>query len=205
MTDTPSQPDTPQDGETPLETLHLEDASKVATWFVMKLVILTLAVGAGEAYLHSIEWGGWLQEFVASVSVWMLGWVEPGIVRDGNNIIGSRAVLVVTLECTALFAKGLYCVGVIAFPARWRDRGAGFALGILGVGVLNIFRVAGLVLIARRIPGFFDFAHLVLMQWFLVSCVAPLWLVWAVWASRRAKNALSIAASKPKEGANHAE
>ena len=158
----------------------------MATMFVIKLVVFTLALGFGEAYLHQINWGGFLQNGVTHVAGWLVSLFDSTITYQGNIIFASDRMLLVTLECTALFAKGLFCAAAIAFPCTWRARLVGCVVGTVGVAILNVLRISGLALIAQWVPSFFHFAHLVLMQWFLISCVAPLWLAWAVWTSRRA-------------------
>ena len=159
--------------------------SRQATSFVVKIVVLTLALNFGEKYLVHIGWGESFQSAVAAAAASLARVIDRDVSREGTVIGGGSRSLVVSLECTALYAKALFCAGVIAFPARWRQRAFGLIIGVAGVAVLNIFRIAGLVLIARHASSLFHFAHLVLMQWFLISCVAPLWLAWAVWAGKK--------------------
>ncbi|NOT02262.1 MAG: archaeosortase/exosortase family protein, partial [Phycisphaerales bacterium] len=132
-----------------------------------------------------IGWGEWLQDWVATAGAGLASKLTSGISRRGNQIFGGGPILVVTLECTALFAKGLFCAAVYAFPCPWREKVWGFVVGLLGVAAVNVLRIAGLVLIGVYDTDWLEFAHLVLMQWFLISCVAPLWLAWAVWTGRR--------------------
>jgi exosortase/archaeosortase family protein len=176
-----------QDAPKPAETPPPDDAGRVATMFVVKLLGFALVLGFGEAYLKSIQWGLSFQEAVAAVAVGISRVFDSGIHREGNQITGAHAILIVSLECTAVYAKALFCSAAIAFPARWRERLIGCVIGIVGVAALNIFRLVVLILISRGAPQFFDFAHVVLLQWFLISCIAPLWLMWAVWATRREK------------------
>lgn len=163
------------------------DAARKATGFAVKLVALTLIIGFGDAYLHEIGWGAWLQDGIANAGSTVASAFTSGISRRGNQILGGGPILVVTLECTALFAKGLFCAAVYAFPCSWREKAWGFVVGLVGVGAVNVLRIAGLVLIGVYDTDWLEFAHLVLMQWFLISCVAPLWLAWAVWTGRRMK------------------
>ena len=163
------------------------DAARVATMFVIKLVVLTLLVGFGEGYLHQIGWGVELQETVARLVIALVSVVDSEVICEGNQIIGAGPVLLVTLQCTALFATGLFCAAVIAYPCSWSGRVVGLVVGLVGVAIVNVLRITSLVLIARYALGLLHFAHLVLMQGFLISCVAPLWLAWAVWTTRRAK------------------
>jgi len=164
------------------------DAGRQATGFVVKLVVLTLLVGLGESQLHKMGWGHQFQSTVARVSSRLAGLVSDRVTLDGNKIKGGLP-LQVTIECTALYATGLFLAAVIAFPCPWRARLVGFVVGVVGVAAINIVRIAGLVLISIWNAKWFDFAHIVLMQGFLISCVAPLWLAWAMivpkWFSRR--------------------
>ncbi len=167
--------------------------ARVATSFVIKLVVLTLALGFGEAYImhlsqtgHEPDWVYGLREWSAAMGAWLAGLFESEVVLDEVTVTGTGIPLIVSVECTALFAKGLFCAAAIAYPCRLRDTVIGCVVGLVGVAGLNVLRIAGLVLISSWTPKFFHFAHMVLMQWFLISCVAPLWLVWAAWATKRA-------------------
>lgn len=170
------------------------DAGRAATGFVIKLVVMTLALGLGEALLMQQsrtgaepDWLFQLRETVAAIAVRVALLFDDDVRLESVMIFGRQMQLIVSVECTALFAKALFCAAAIAFPARWTHRIVGCCVGLIGVAALNILRIAGLVLIANRAPGFFEFAHTVLMQWFLISCVAPLWLAWAVWSTRRSR------------------
>lgn len=183
----PSRPPTPPPASSP------PPPGRMATLFVVKLLVLTLLVGFGEASLHravsqrrlaAIET---YQAAIAGAAAYLARPFDLAVRLDGQFIYGGEKVLRVTLECTALFAQGLFMAAVVAFPAPWRARMVGIALGIVGVGILNILRIGGLVLVAEQAPDWFHFCHMVLMQGFLVSCVGPLWLVWAVWTVARSR------------------
>lgn len=185
------------DSATPTPQVDGRDAARTATWFVVKLVVLTLALGFGEAYLMQRSQSGgepdWLfqyREWVAAAGAWLARLMDARVKLESVTIHGASMDLIVSIECTALFAKALFCAAAIAYPAGWHERMIGFVVGIVGVAILNVLRIAGLILIANWAPSFFNFAHLVLMQWFLISCVAPLWLAWAVWSTRRRQAAV---------------
>ncbi len=155
--------------------------------FVVKLVVLTLLVGFGEAYLHDAGDLQWLQDVIAFTATKIVNLMGIDVRCAGNDISGAGYPLRVTLQCTALFAKGLFCAAVIAYPCTWSSRWVGLVVGVVGVAMVNVARIVGLVLISYGLPDLFHFAHIVLMQGFLISCVAPLWLMWAVWTGRRAR------------------
>ena len=188
MTEEPPKPEPSTDqAPQPPDAHRSRDAGRAATGFVLKLVILTLLVGFAESYLHQIGWGESFQVWVAKLGGGLASIFTSDIVRTGREIDTDGPPLIVTLECTALFATGLFCAAAIAYPCSWRARLYGLIVGVVGVGAVNILRIAFLVIIAHRVASIFHFAHVVLMQGFLISCVAPLWLAWAVWTTRRAR------------------
>lgn len=167
------------------------DPSRVATLFVVKLVTMALILGFGEAYLAHIGWGLPLQTKIAAIAGAIAQFFDDSIKRVGHQMLSGDTSLIVSLECTALYATALFCSATIAYPARWKDRGVGLIFGVLGVAILNIFRLVVLALVAGWSAKLFNFAHLVLMQWFLISCIAPMWLAWAVWATKRERAAVN--------------
>ncbi len=178
-----------QESETPSSPVE-PDPSRVATLFVVKLVAMALVLGFGEAYLTHIGWGMPLQTTIAAIAGWIAQIFDDSIKRAGHQMLSGDTSLIVSLECTALYATALFCSATIAYPARWRDRGVGILVGFFGVAILNIFRLVVLALVAGWSARLFNFAHLVLMQWFLISCIAPMWLAWAVWATKRERAAV---------------
>ena len=137
-----------QASETPTPT-GSGDAARVATWFVVKLVVLTLLLGLGEALLMQqsrkgaeAEWLFLFREAVATCGAWLAGLLDSNVSRDSVAILGNSMQLVVSLECTALFAKALFCAAAIAYPATWRHRLIGCVVGVIGVAVLNVLRIA---------------------------------------------------------------
>jgi exosortase/archaeosortase family protein len=187
----PSEPRTP-DQQTPQPPTTQQNPGTAATAFVFKLVALTLLLGLAEAYIMQLSRQGrepdfvfHLREAVATLGATLAHVFDSRVQHDSVIITGKSLQLIVSVECTALFAKSLFCAAAIAYPTAWKYRAVGCVIGLLGVFMLNVFRIAGLALISIWFPGFFHFAHLVLMQWFLISCVAPLWLLWAMWATKR--------------------
>ncbi len=93
-------------------------------------------------------------------------------------------VLQVTPECTGIEAVGIFCAGVVAFPCDRIRTIIGLLVGFVGVGLLNILRIAGLILVAGLRPDWFDPAHDALTHLFPLFVVLPLWLCWLLLAFR---------------------
>ena len=92
--------------------------------------------------------------------------------------------MVVTIECAAVLATGLFISAVLAFPGGWQTKLVGVIVGLVGVGLLNLLRIVILAAVAQHLPEWFGLSHDVLMQGFLLIMVTPLWLGWLAWVLR---------------------
>jgi len=104
---------------------------------------------------------------------------------NGTNIQVGSHVLQVTPECSGLEAVGIFCAGVLAFPCGRKKTIIGLLIGIVGVGMLNILRISGLILVAGLRPDWFEPAHDALTHLFPLFVVLPLWLCWLLLAFRK--------------------
>jgi len=113
----------------------------------------------------------------------------PGIQRKGNWLVGPRGSVSIVNDCSPHVAFLLFAAVVVAFPAGWRARLAGMALGALLIHLFNTTRILALMEIQNSKPEWFDFAHTYLWQTgtviALFACFA-LWLRWFVPSPGRA-------------------
>ncbi len=159
--------------------------SRTIRFAIIFTVLVTLA-GASELFLLRSHRGGDFQQLIADVVGGILLRANvPAVVSDTTVRI-ETASIEVALECTGIKATAIFCAGVLAFPCSWRARGIGIVTGLLGVGLLNIARIITLALVSAYRHDWFDQAHAVLMQGFLILFVAPLWIVWMFYANRKA-------------------
>lgn len=81
--------------------------------------------------------------------------------------------------CNGVETALLFCAAVLAFPAPWRARGIGLALGFLAIQALNLIRVVTLFWIGSHRPALFSTAHTVIWQSVVVLAGVLLFLLWA--------------------------
>ncbi|CAN7206076.1 exosortase H [Acidovorax sp. Leaf78] len=74
--------------------------------------------------------------------------------------------------CIVLFAA------VMAFPASWRHKLVGLAVGFVAVQGLNIVRVISLFYLGQWSTPVFNFAHEYLWQALIMLDVLIVWLLW---------------------------
>lgn len=123
------------------------------------------------ATLHSLE----LARFVTSASVRVV---------DTTFAIGSTPVQIVP-DCTPLFPTLLLLGGILAFPASWRAKLVGVALGVVALWIYNMFRIYLLMAVLRYAPAQFDLVHVYLWQSVTLLLVLGCFMLWTRFAEPR--------------------
>jgi exosortase family protein XrtF len=121
----------------------------------------------------------WLSLRVAAVTAGflnVLGW-EAFVAGRHLWMEGISGVLVVD-DCNGVSSLGLFVAFVLAFPGPWRARLWFVPLGIALVYVVNVVRIAGLVVIQAHAPAAFDVAHEVGFTLIFYAAIFGLWVVW---------------------------
>jgi len=131
-----------------------------------------------------------------------LPWVERGFVEpwtefnvktaaalarpfvDGSQAVGTRLIAIGTIPlearkgCDGINALLILCTTILAFPAPWRSRLVGLALGAIAIFLLNAFRIATLLLVAVRWPDRLDFFHVDVWQPAMMLFSFALFILW---------------------------
>ena len=81
--------------------------------------------------------------------------------------------------CNGLETVLLFASAVLAFPAPWKRRLAGLALGFAAIELVNLVRVLTLFWIGAHRPALFSASHTVLWQSLIVLFGVLLFLLWA--------------------------
>jgi len=115
-----------------------------------------------------------LARFVTSAAVQM----EGTIFRIGPTVIQ------IVPDCTPLFPTLLLLGGILAFPAGWRFKLAGVALGIVVLWLYNLLRIYVLMAVLRYAPAQFDLVHVYLWQSVTLLVVLGCFVAWTSFALR---------------------
>jgi len=105
---------------------------------------------------------------------------DPGVRAAGNVISTSTGAFAVSIEagCNGVEATLVLVAAVLAFPASWRHRLLGIAIGTAAVQGLNIVRVISLFYLGQWNFDAFEWAHLYLWQALIMLDVLVVWLLW---------------------------
>jgi exosortase H (IPTLxxWG-CTERM-specific) len=116
--------------------------------------------------------------FVAHEARVVLNLLGEGATVNGQILSSPRFAVAIYNGCNGLEAMLIFVCGVLAFPAPWKRRLVGLALGFLAIQVINIIRVVSLFYIGIHVPSWFSISHVFIWQTLIILAGVVLWLVW---------------------------
>jgi exosortase H (IPTLxxWG-CTERM-specific) len=105
--------------------------------------------------------------------------IGQDITRQGTVLRSPRFAVNIKNGCNGIEAMVILLAAIVAFPAPWRARLGGLAIGIVGIQLVNLIRVMALFLTGAYLPRFFDSSHTVVWQTIVIASAVALWLLWA--------------------------
>ncbi len=90
--------------------------------------------------------------------------------------------------CNGLEAVILYAAAVIAFPAPWKKKAAGVAVGLLLIQIFNILRIAGLAYAGVHCNKYFDILHIYVAQGMTIVVSLVIFLVYLNYVGKPGKS-----------------
>src|SRR5512140_2250987 len=119
-------------------------------------------------------------EGLARVSAALVTLFDPNVAVFGRVLQSTRNAFGVSIEagCNGVEAALILACAMIAFPAPWKYRLVGIAIGLVAVQALNVLRVITLFYVGQWNERAFEWAHLYLWQALVMLDVLIVWLVW---------------------------
>jgi len=140
------------------------------------------------ALLFGLELTPWAQawfvvpwtETLAEVSARLVTLFDPGVVATGKVLRSSTNGFAVSIEagCNGVEATIVLIAAMLAFPATWKRRLMGLAVGVIAVQGLNVIRVISLFYLGQWDRDIFEWAHLYVWQALIMLDVLIVWLLW---------------------------
>lgn len=147
------------------------------------LILFAVLLG-GSFTLVSVNWvndhviepftGG-----IARVSGATLDLLGQDVRMQGTIIRGRRFAVNIRNGCNGVEAMLIFLAAVLAFPAPWRARLVGLAIGVVAIQAVNLVRVVALFLTGAYFPSWFDASHTVIWQTIVILFSVLLWILWA--------------------------
>ena len=116
---------------------------------------------------------------IAKASGVALRAIGQEVTRSGTMLRSPRFAVNIRNGCNGVEAMVILLAAIVAFPASWRARLAGLAVGAVAIQVVNLVRVVALFLTGAYLPRFFDTSHTVVWQSLVILAAVLIWILWA--------------------------
>ncbi len=158
----------------------LLESPAVIRFFILFLVL--------QAALFGAELTPWAQQYLvvpwtnalATFSAWLVTLFDANVAATGKILQSTTNGFAVSIEagCNGVEATIVLIAAMIAFPASWKSRGLGLAVGVVAVQGLNVIRVISLFYLGQWNIDVFEWAHLYVWQALIMLDVLVVWLIW---------------------------
>ena len=108
----------------------------------------------------------------------LLGFSVKGDAQRLSTTAGSFTVLVGN-GCNGAWAHLIFLASVLAYPATWKEKLLGLAVGQPVLVVLNVVRVVSLFIIGVYAPTIFRAAHVYVWQFLIIGFAMLILFIWA--------------------------
>ena len=117
---------------------------------------------------------------VADISVWIVQSFDDNVIATANVIRDKTSGFGVRIErgCNGLEAVIILFAAIFAFPAPFKNKLIGFAIGFFAIQLLNLVRIISLFYLGQWNYTAFEWFHLYLWQALIILDAMVVWLIW---------------------------
>ena len=116
---------------------------------------------------------------VAHLGGLLLNVIGQGVSVAGTVISSSRFAVNINNGCNGVEAMLILLASIAAFPAPWKARLSGLAIGAVAVQALNEVRIVTLYLLGVYSPKLFDLFHTAVWQIVIILAAIGFFLYWS--------------------------
>jgi exosortase H (IPTLxxWG-CTERM-specific) len=116
--------------------------------------------------------------FLASAVAAFINLFGAEAAATGTQVSSARFTIDIATGCDGVEASSLFVAGVLAFPAPWRMRMLGFALGIPAIHAINLLRLVGLYYAGVYLPSLFEELHVYVAQTIVILLSTAILILW---------------------------
>ena len=150
--------------------------AKFATLFAVILLVLFAAelTPPGQALVR--PWTA----LVADVSSAAIRAFDGDARSHGDMVFSARTGFAMTIQagCNGVEAMLVLLAGVLAYPAPWKMKLAGLAIGAVAIQALNLVRIVSLFYLGQWDLRWFEWAHLYAWQALIMLDALLVWMLW---------------------------
>ena len=139
----------------------------------------------------TVEFIPWVAQNIITPFIVGLTWVAGAAIHTFGGLADinqteirhpiNQFAIQIAYGCSGVEVSLLLCAGMIAFPARWVERGVGWLAGTLTIMSINIVRVISLYYIGQYSRQWFDWAHMYAWDVLIIIDGVIVFLLWIRW------------------------
>lgn len=124
---------------------------------------------------------------LADVSAFLITLFDSDVVTEGVIIrsLSNGFAVAIAPGCDGIEAVIILVAAVLAFPAPWKHKLVGIAIGFFAIQALNLVRIISLFYLGQWSQVAFDWFHLYLWQALIVLDALAVWLIWLRYLPRQ--------------------
>jgi exosortase H (IPTLxxWG-CTERM-specific) len=117
---------------------------------------------------------------IADISVWIVKFFDDDVIAYGNVIRDTASGFGVRIErgCNGIEALIILFAAIFSFPAPFKNKLIGFAIGFFAIQGLNLVRIVSLFYLGQWNEVAFEWFHLYLWQALIILDALVVWLIW---------------------------
>ena len=117
---------------------------------------------------------------LAWISVNIIELFDSGVASAGKVIRDLESGFAVSIEpgCNGVEALIILFAAIFAFPAPFKNKLIGFAIGFVAIQALNLVRIISLFYMGQWSITWFEWFHLYLWQALIILDALVVWLIW---------------------------
>ena len=117
---------------------------------------------------------------LAWISVNIIQLFDSGVASAGKIIRDLESGFAVSIEpgCNGVEALIILFAAIFAFPAPFKNKLVGFAIGFVAIQALNLVRIISLFYMGQWNMVWFEWFHLYLWQALIILDALVVWLIW---------------------------
>jgi exosortase/archaeosortase family protein len=143
--------------------------------FLLGFSVLSVAT-ALQNHLQVAEQG------IAAASTWLANLSGSSATVDGNYISAAGLTININHECTGVFVLFVLISFIGAYPAPLTTKLLGILIGLVGLTLVNVIRIATLVRIIESYPQAFAYFHEYIWQGAFLMLVTLYSITWVEWS-----------------------
>ena len=117
-------------------------------------------------------------EFLTKAVAAVINLLGAGATASGALVHSPRYSMEIAMGCDGVEASCLYLAGVVAFPASWRARWIGLAIGVPLIQAINLIRLVGLYYVGMYLPSVAEQIHDYVAQTIVILLATAILIFW---------------------------